>query len=169
MSEKDKERLSLSMYNAVLGVRDTISLPTHKTLEKTFYFSIALLGSSILSTVIGFYTFLSWQGCLLCVALLTILLFIERSENDALLKMYRNARLSTQKVVRRAKNVSASVSSKRSANTDNQHAGNASGRKRQSAQQPDKRRSSGDNGSPKSGRNSVPNRKHENSAHKRSN
>lgn len=99
---KDFERLSLSIHGMLLKTYETISLPTHVTLEGTFKFSLILLACSVLSTLLGFYTFISWQGCLICVVLLTILLFIERSENDALLRMYRTARLSAEKALRRA-------------------------------------------------------------------
>lgn len=115
----DKERISLSIYDLFVSVRDTFSLPTHKTLEKTFYFSIALFVCSVLSELLGFYTFISWQGCIICVALLLILLWMERSENDALSKMYRAARLSAEKTIRRAKAASSSISSKRGSNVNN--------------------------------------------------
>lgn len=110
----DKERLSLSIYDIVHSVKDTFSLPTHATLEKTLYYSLALLVSSILSKLLGFYTFVSWQGCLICVALLVTLLWMERSENDALLKMYRTAKLSAEKAVRRAKTAGSSIGNSRS-------------------------------------------------------
>jgi len=103
----DKERLSLSIYGILLDIRDTFSLPTHATLEKTFYYSLIMLVCSIISQLTGFYTFISWYGCLTCVVTLVILLWIERSENDALLKMYRTAKLSTEKALRRAKAASA--------------------------------------------------------------
>jgi hypothetical protein len=128
----DKEKLSLSIYDAVCSVKDTLSLPIHSTIVKTLYYSLALLACSIFSELTGFYTFISWQGCLACSVLLVILLWIERSENDALLKMYRAARVSTEKALRRAKAASTRYSSKRS--TDwNSGSGEASG------EQPDTR------------------------------
>lgn len=127
---KDDEKLSLAIYDIVLSVRNTLSLPTHKTLEKTLYYSLALFGCSLLSELIGFYTFISWQGCLICIVLIIALLFIERSENDALLKMYRTARVSAEKAVRRAKTAGTSVSSRGRANIAGKRSANASKRKR---------------------------------------
>lgn len=115
----DKERLSLYLYDIVISIRDTLSLPTHKSLEKTFYFSLGLLLCSLLSELLGFYTFISWQGCLICIGLLLLLLWLERSENDALLRMYRTARISAEKAVRRAKSASTSNSSRRGTNVNN--------------------------------------------------
>ena len=115
----DKERISLQIYDIVLSIRDTLSLPTHASLEKTLYFSMGLLLCSILSELLKFYTFISWQGCLICIVLLLLLLWIERSENDALLRMYRSARVSAEKALRRAKNASANSGSRRSANNNN--------------------------------------------------
>ena len=109
----NKERLSLYLYDIVISIRDTLSLPTHKSLEKTFYFSLGLLLCSLLSELLGFYTFISWQGCLICIGLLLLLLWLERSENDALLRMYRTARLSAQKVVRRRQTSGTSNSTRR--------------------------------------------------------
>lgn len=115
----DKERFSLYLYDIAISIRDTLSLPTHKTLEKTFYFSLGLLLCSLLSELLGFYTFISWQGCLVCIGLLLLLLWLERSENDALLRMYRTARVSAEKAVRRAKSASTGVSSRRSPDVNN--------------------------------------------------
>ncbi len=108
---KDSEKLSLQIYGIILSVRDTLSLPTHKTLEKTLYYSLALLLCSIVSTLTGFYTFVSWQGCLLCNVLLIILLWIERSENDALLRMYKSAKVSTRKALNKAKEAGSTITS----------------------------------------------------------
>lgn len=115
----DKERFSLYLYDIAISIRDTLSLPTHKTLEKTFYFSLGLLLCSLLSELLGFYTFISWQGCLICIGLLLLLLWLERRENDALLRMYRTARVSAEKAVRRAKSASTGVSSGRSSDVNN--------------------------------------------------
>lgn len=103
---KEQERISLGIHGFLLSVYDTISLPTHSTLENTFKMSLVLLLCSIVSTLLEFYTFVSWQGCLLCSGALTILLYLERRENDALLRMYRNARVSAEKVIQRAKTTS---------------------------------------------------------------
>ena len=118
----EKERISLSIHGIVLSMRDTLSLPTHATLEKTLYFSLALLACSVFSELTRFYTFISWQGCLICIASLVILLWIERSENDALLKMYRAAKVSTEKALRRAKTAGTSSNRGRSSAGNNRSA-----------------------------------------------
>lgn len=109
----DKEKLSVSIYYMFEAFRDTLSLPTDATLEKSMKFSALLFVCSGISQLLGFYTFISWQGALLCTVILIGLLWVERRENDALLRMYRNARLSAKKAAQRAKDASASYSSGR--------------------------------------------------------
>jgi hypothetical protein len=116
---KEQEKISLGIHGFLLSVYDTISLPTHSTLESTFKLSLVLLLCSVLSTVLKFYTFVSWQGCLLCSGALTILLYLERRENDALLRMYRNARVSAEKVIQRAKTAGISQHSNNGGTTIN--------------------------------------------------
>lgn len=100
---KDSEQISLQLYDIVIGIKDTLSLPTSTTLEKTTIYSVVLLGCSILSQLLGFYTFVGWQGCLLCSLCLIIFNIIERSEKSALSKMYGAARASAEAALRRAK------------------------------------------------------------------
>lgn len=99
---KDSEKISLSLYKVVLSIRDTLSLPTHKTLEKSLYLSIALFVCSAISTLLGFYTFISWQGALICTISLVVLLFMERNENDTLLRMYKSAQVAAKRVKKAA-------------------------------------------------------------------
>lgn len=89
MNDKEKEKLSLAMYNIVLSIRDNITLPTHGTISKVLILSIAMLIMSLISSIAKFYTFVSWQGCLICVAVLLVLLWVERAENDTLIKAYQ--------------------------------------------------------------------------------
>lgn len=110
---EEKERLSLAIYNIAVGIKETISLPTDKTLAKTLIMSGALFLVSFVSWLLGLYTFISWQGCLICTIFLVVLLFVERRENDALLKMYSNARLHTEQALQRAKATSARISNGR--------------------------------------------------------
>ena len=115
----DKEKLSMSFYHILIGFKDTFSLPTDSTLEKVLKLSVVLTIVTAILTAMGFFTFLSWQGCLLCTIILVALLWKERSENDALLRMYRDARVSAQKVAQHAKTAGARVNSvRRSASTN---------------------------------------------------
>ena len=129
----DKERISLSMYNIIINLRNTLSLPTHDVLEKTLNYSLGLLCCSVISQLFGFYTFISWNGALLCTALLIILLWKERSENDALLRMYSTARLSIKQAARKGKDASASIRARR-LNDGNKHSkGQVSKRRKSNA------------------------------------
>ena len=123
----NKERISLSMYNIIKGIRDSLSLPTHSVLAKTLYYSIGLLCCSALSKLLGLYTFISWQGALLCTALLILLLWRERSENDALLRMYSAARLSARKIALKGKSAGTSLSARRP-HDSNKHSKGKTGR-----------------------------------------
>lgn len=115
----DKEKISVSFYKIIMSVKDNISLPTHKTIEYTLIYSVVLLFCSVLSTLLRFYTFVSWQGCLMCTVFHVVLLYKERSENDALLRMYRNARVSAEKVVQRAKDTGSRINGRRSSDGAN--------------------------------------------------
>ena len=123
----EKEKLSLAIYGIVVSVRDTLSLPTHATLLRTFIFSALLFLCSLLSSLLGFYTFIGWPGSLICTLALGVLLFIERSENDALSRMYRSAKLSAQKAMRRAANSGSGQRGGRNSANANEHS-NSSGR-----------------------------------------
>ena len=115
----ESEKLSVSIYSIAEGLKDTVSLPTPDTVEKTTFLSVILFGCSLVSEAIGMYTFISWQGSGLCTLVLGVLLYIERSENNALSRMYRNARVSIEKDVKRAKDAGSRLSSRRSANSNN--------------------------------------------------
>lgn len=117
----NEEKFAQLIYNIVIDVRDTLSLPTHKTLATTTAFSLGLFAVSLLADLLKFYTFVSWQGSLICTIALVILLWIERSENDALLRMYRSARASAEKAVCRAKTAGSNLNSKRSANRNDRN------------------------------------------------
>ena len=115
----ESEKLSVSIYSIAEGLKDTVSLPTPDTVEKTTFLSVILSGCSLVSEAIGMYTFISWQGSGLCTLVLGVLLYMERSENNALSRMYRNARISIEKDVKRAKDAGSRLSSRRSANSNN--------------------------------------------------
>ena len=115
----ESEKLSVSIHSIAEGLKDTVSLPTPDTVEKTTFLSVILFGCSLVSEAIGMYTFISWQGSGLCTLVLGVLLYMERSENNALSRMYRNARVSIEKDVKRAKDAGSRLSSRRSANSNN--------------------------------------------------
>ena len=115
----ESEKLSVSIYSIAEGLKDTVSLPTPDTVEKITFLSVILFGCSLVSEAIGMYTFISWQGSGLCTLVLGVLLYMERSENNALSRMYRNARVSIEKDVKRAKDAGSRLSSRRSANSNN--------------------------------------------------
>ena len=115
----ESEKLSVSIYSIAEGLKDTVSLPTPDTVEKTTFLSVILFGCSLVSEAIGMYTFISWQGAGLCTLVLVVLLYMERSENNALSRMYRNARLSIKKDATRAKNAGTRIHSRRGSNSSN--------------------------------------------------
>ena len=115
----ESEKLSVSIYSIAEGLKDTVSLPTPDTVEKTTFLSVILFGCSLVSDAIGMYTFISWQGAGLCTLVLGVLLYMERSENNALSRMYRNARVSIEKDVKRAKDAGSRLSGRRSSNSNN--------------------------------------------------
>lgn len=98
MNDKEKEKLSLAMYDIVLSIRDNITLPTHGTIANVLILAIAMLLCSIISRLFRFYTFISWQGCLICVVVLLVLLWVERAQNDTLVKAYKAGAAYAKKV-----------------------------------------------------------------------
>lgn len=116
---KESEKLSMCVYSVAEGMKDTLSLPTPETLEKTTMLSAVLFGCSLVSDAIGMYTFISWQGSGLCTLILGVLLYMERSENNALSRMYRNARVSLKKDVQRAKDAGSRIRGGRGSNSSN--------------------------------------------------
>lgn len=109
----DKERLSLCFYNILVGMKDTLALPNDSTLEKCMKLSASLFAITVVCKLLGLYTFISWQGSLACTVILVALLWKERRENDALLRMYRNARISAQKASQYAKAAGAYLDDRR--------------------------------------------------------
>ena len=164
----DKEKLSLAFYNILVGFRDTLSLPTHATLEKCMKLSACMFLLTVVCKLLGLFTFISWQGSLACTLILVALLWKERSENDALLRMYRNARISAQKAAQYAKTAGANLDARR------RSAGIGAGTKKTAKQQHTGNRytNSGRNGSSggntKRSGNNVPNTVNERSISKRS-
>lgn len=94
-------KISKNFYKVVLAFKDALVLPTDSSLFSTFKYSCVLTVICLLAKLLGFYTFLSWYGCLTCTLLLLLLLLIERSENHALLEMYRAAQVRARKIARR--------------------------------------------------------------------
>lgn len=103
----DKELVRKYLHTTLFDLKDTVSLPSINTLEHVLYMSCGVTVISIFSQLLGFYTFLSWHGCLLCTLLLVAVAYRERSQTDVLLRMYSTAKLSAEKVYSGAKNSSA--------------------------------------------------------------
>ena len=137
----ESEKLSVSIYSIAEGLKDTVSLPTPDTVEKTTFLSAILFGCSLVSEAIGMYTFISCQGAGLCTLVLGVLLYMERSENNALSRMYRNARVSSKKDVRRAKSSGSSKRGGRSTDSNRSTKQKAGKRKKPSNNSKNKRHS----------------------------
>lgn len=112
----DIEKISVGVHDALVSITNTLTLPTHKTLLKTFKLSVTVTAISFLSNLIGFYTFISWQGALLCTCMLFVFLYMERRNNDELLRVYGSAKLRAEEAIRRAKGAGAGLHSRRVTN-----------------------------------------------------
>lgn len=102
MDEKERERLSLLIYNVVWDIRNTLTLPVHDTLYKSFLYSLMMFGICLISSLAGIYSFISWQGALICSIVLGVLLWVERAQNDAYIRTYKAARATFKKAQQRA-------------------------------------------------------------------
>ena len=109
MSEQEQERLSLSFYRVLSNLHKVLAFPTHATLEKSFKFSLVMSACTGISTLLGYYTFITWYSALTCTAIIFIVLWRERAENDALIKMYTRARQRAESAKKRAKAISDSL------------------------------------------------------------
>lgn len=107
MSEQDK--LAGIIIDILKEFRNLIVLPTDKTIESTFKWSLILSAITTLCTLLKVYTFVSWQGAWLCTAVLFALLYKERRDNDALLRMYHSVELSARKIKSRAEDAGAHI------------------------------------------------------------
>lgn len=112
ISDEQQKVISDYIYNIILGIKDTFRLPTHTTLLSTFKFSLLLLICSIISTVLRFYTFISWQGALACCVILGILLFMERSENEELMQTYQMAKNHIEAAQQKMRNLNMKLKKK---------------------------------------------------------
>lgn len=112
MDEEQQKQISDYIYSIIVGIKDTFRLPTHSTLLLTLEYAALLLVCSIVSTLFHFYTFISWQGALLCVLALGVLIFIERSENDEIMQMYRNAQTQFNSAKDKAKELGNKIKNK---------------------------------------------------------
>lgn len=152
----DKERLSLCFYSILVSMRDTLSLPTDSTLEKCLKLSAALFATTVISRLLGFFTFISWQGSLLCTVILVALLWKERRENDALLRMYRNARVSAQKAAQYAKTAGAYLDDRRRSASSGTGAKKNANRQQSGGKRQNPGRNGSSGGNKNSARNNVP-------------
>lgn len=68
-------------------------MPTGKNLVPTLVFACIITVINVVLRILGFPCLLDWRGGLLAIAVLVALLIIERSEYDAVSKLYRNVEL----------------------------------------------------------------------------
>ena len=107
MDDKEKERLSLALYDVVWNIKNTLSLPVHDTLYKSLLYSLLLFGVSLIGDIGGFYTFVSWQGALICAIVLGVLLWVERAQNNAYEVAMKKARAAYIKAKKRAQQLNS--------------------------------------------------------------
>lgn len=74
-------------------VVDQALMPTGKNLVPTIIFASGITVMELVFTVLHFPHILKWQGCLLAVIVLAGVLILERSEYNAISKLYRDAEL----------------------------------------------------------------------------
>lgn len=97
----DNEILLEYVKSIVECMIDTFRLPTHDTIWDTFKYSCISTVVCAVCSLFNIFTFLSWQGCLICSLALGIMLFVERNENDSLQKAYDKAKRLKNKVAER--------------------------------------------------------------------
>lgn len=114
--ELDPSLFSNWVYDTLLNIKTTLSLPTHKTLNQSMKLSAGILVASCVSYIAGFPTAIDPLGALCCFIILLMLSIMEGSEDNELSRMYSAAKLSAGKVVRRAKEAGSSIKARR--NTD---------------------------------------------------
>lgn len=84
-------------------------MPTGKNLIPTIYIACGITVSEIIFSVLHWPHVLKWQGCLLAVIILVAILIIERSEYNAVSKLYRDAELRVKDLKERQQAASARI------------------------------------------------------------
>ena len=109
----DVEKISVGIHDTVVDISNTLTLPTHRTLVKNFKLSLALSALSFLSELLGFYTFISWQGSILCSCMLFAFMYVERGNSNDLSRVCSPIKLHATNIARRAKDAGSSIRSRR--------------------------------------------------------
>ena len=85
--------MSEFMSSMLTVLIDSAIMPTGKNLVSTIFFGCVITVLNIVFRIMGWKVGVSWQGCLLALLVLFIILIIERSEYSAVSKMYRDVEL----------------------------------------------------------------------------
>lgn len=103
-------------------------MPTGKNLVPTLVTAVSIFFLNIISRIIGFPCLLSWQGILLAVVVLVVILVIERSEYSAVSKLYGDVELRIKDLKERNKASRAGREDGRTSDMSKESAGDAGGR-----------------------------------------
>lgn len=107
-----------AFFESVKYSVEAFSLPTGKHLLPSLLFGIIILITSVICKVFDLPYFLSWEGALLGVIILVVILIIERRERNEVSAFYRVASNSVQSVVQRAKKLGTRGAAENSAPAD---------------------------------------------------
>lgn len=99
-------------------------MPTGKNLLPTIYIACGITISEIVFDVLHWPHVLKWQGCLLAVIILVAILIIERSEYNAVSKLYRDAELRVKDLKERQQAASARIKDARTRSMSERPTGN---------------------------------------------
>lgn len=103
-------------------------MPTGKNLVPTLVTAISIFFLNVILRIIGFPCLLSWQGILLAVVVLVVILVIERSEYSAVSKLYGDVELRIKDLKERNKASRAGREDGRTPDMSKESAGDAGGR-----------------------------------------
>lgn len=99
----ETKKIFYIMYNSIIELADTISMPTDTNIEMMVKVSVVLFLICGVCRLLNLFTFISWQGSLINAIILIILMMMEKGESNAISRMYRNAQLSIKKARSRKK------------------------------------------------------------------
>lgn len=99
-------------------------MPTGKNLLPTIYIACGITILEIVFGVLHWPHVLKWQGCLLAVIILVVILIIERSEYNAVSKLYRDAELRVKDLKERQQAASARIKDARTRSMSERPTGN---------------------------------------------
>lgn len=115
-TEQRLHRFTILVYESAVQIMDIFAMPTESNIEMLFKLSLGLFGITGIAQLCRLYTFLSWQGTLLNLLLVAVLMIKEKGEQNVLTQSYK---LAAQRMRSSSKKSSVKSATKKKHNSKN--------------------------------------------------